>query len=109
MSAMLTQQKHFKMADAEVGSDFDPLAIHFIPKPSTLKTENLQEFNLCITATNKKSTYKFKAHTFTNGSPEDVLEWEKNMQTTVKCKPADMVEGKFNFVEALLEEDVLTH
>ena len=68
------------MADAEVGSDFDPPIIPFIPKASTLKIENSQEFNLCISATKKDNTYKFKAHTFSNGSPKDILEWEKKWQ-----------------------------
>eukprot|EP00957_Ditylum_brightwellii_P158372 12054443-Ditylum_brightwellii.AAC.1 len=40
MSAMLTLQKDFKTGDADVGIGFDPLVIPFIPKPSTLKTEN---------------------------------------------------------------------
>eukprot|EP00957_Ditylum_brightwellii_P155173 11812648-Ditylum_brightwellii.AAC.2 len=62
------------MADAEVGSGFDPPAIPFIPKSSTLKVKNSQEFNLCISATKKGNTYKFKVHTFLNGSPEDILE-----------------------------------
>eukprot|EP00957_Ditylum_brightwellii_P032031 2428662-Ditylum_brightwellii.AAC.1 len=61
------------MADAEVGSGFNLPAIPFIPKSSTFKTENSQEFNLCITTTNKNSVYKFKPHTFANSSPEDVL------------------------------------
>ena len=77
MSGIHTLHKHFKMADAKVGSGFDPPVICFIPKPSTLKVENSQEFNLCIFTTKKDNTYKFKAHTFLNGSPEDILEWEK--------------------------------
>eukprot|EP00957_Ditylum_brightwellii_P176432 13435419-Ditylum_brightwellii.AAC.1 len=81
------------MADVEVGSAFNPLAIPFIPKPSTLKTENLQEFNLHITATNKNSTYKFKAHAFANRLPEDVFDWEKKMQKIMKFKLVDTVEG----------------
>eukprot|EP00957_Ditylum_brightwellii_P008626 654641-Ditylum_brightwellii.AAC.1 len=109
MSAILTLQKHFKTVDAEVESDFDPLVIPFIPKPSTLKNENSQEFNICITATNKKLTYKFKAYTFTNGSPKDMLEWEKKMQKIVKCKLVDMAEGKFNLMKAILEGDTLMH
>jgi hypothetical protein len=71
---MPTLQKHFKTSDAKVGSGFNCLATPFIPKPSTLKTENSQEFNLCIITTNKNLTYKLKAHTFANGSPKDVLE-----------------------------------
>eukprot|EP00957_Ditylum_brightwellii_P095423 7268314-Ditylum_brightwellii.AAC.1 len=65
------------MADAEVGSGFDPPFIPSIPNTSTLKLENSQEFNLCISATKKDNTYKFKVHTFLNGSPKDILEWEK--------------------------------
>eukprot|EP00957_Ditylum_brightwellii_P157408 11980505-Ditylum_brightwellii.AAC.1 len=63
MSGMQTLCKHFKTAGAEVGSGFDPLAIPFIPKISTLKVENSQEFNLCIFATKKDNTYNSKAHT----------------------------------------------
>eukprot|EP00957_Ditylum_brightwellii_P159868 12169229-Ditylum_brightwellii.AAC.1 len=74
------------MADAEVRSGFDPPAVHFIPKTSTLKVENSQEFNLHIFAIKKDNTYKFKAHTFLNGSPKDILEWEKKMQKIVKFK-----------------------
>eukprot|EP00957_Ditylum_brightwellii_P173739 13227603-Ditylum_brightwellii.AAC.1 len=62
------------MADAEVGIGFNLPAITFIPKIYTLKTEDSQVFNLCMVATNKNSTYMFKAHTFANGSPKDVLE-----------------------------------
>eukprot|EP00957_Ditylum_brightwellii_P015779 1188773-Ditylum_brightwellii.AAC.1 len=65
------------MADVEVESGVDPPVILFTPKTPTLKNENSQEFNLCISTTNKNSTYKFKAHTFANGSPKDMLEWEK--------------------------------
>eukprot|EP00957_Ditylum_brightwellii_P180125 13721010-Ditylum_brightwellii.AAC.1 len=106
---MLTLCKHFKIANAEVGSGFDPPAITFIPKTSTLKTENSQEFNLLISATKKNSTYKFKAHTFANGSPNGMLEWEKKMQKIIKCKPVDMVECKFDLVEAIPKRDALTH
>eukprot|EP00957_Ditylum_brightwellii_P092485 7042651-Ditylum_brightwellii.AAC.1 len=80
------------MADTEVGSGFDPPVIPFIPKPSTLKIKNSQEFNLCIFATKKNNTYKFKVHTFSNGSPKDILEWEKKMLNTIKCKPVDTAE-----------------
>eukprot|EP00957_Ditylum_brightwellii_P205177 15342661-Ditylum_brightwellii.AAC.3 len=106
---MLTLCKHLKTADAEVGSGFDPSAISFIPKPPTLKTENSQDFNLCITATSKSSTDKFKAHTFANGSPKDVLEWKKKMQKIIKCKPVDMAKGKFDLVKVILNGDALTH
>eukprot|EP00957_Ditylum_brightwellii_P205794 15345481-Ditylum_brightwellii.AAC.1 len=95
------------MEDAEVGCGFDPLAIPFIFKPSTLKTENPQEFNLCIIATNNNLTYKFKAHTFANGSPEDMLEWEEKMQKIVKYKQVYMTEGKFDLMEAILKGDAL--
>eukprot|EP00957_Ditylum_brightwellii_P034167 2589187-Ditylum_brightwellii.AAC.1 len=109
MSTMLALQKHFKTANAEVGSCFNSLVIPFIPKPSTLKTENSQEFNICITVTQKNSTYKFKAYTFANGSPKNVLEWEKKMQKIIKCKLVDTKEGKFDLVEAILKGDALTH
>eukprot|EP00957_Ditylum_brightwellii_P208804 15358989-Ditylum_brightwellii.AAC.1 len=97
------------MAGAEVGSGFDVLAIPFMPKTSTLKTENSQEFNLCIFATNKNFTYKLKAHTFANGSPKDMLEPKKKMQMIIKCKLVDMVEGKFDLVDAILEGDASMH
>eukprot|EP00957_Ditylum_brightwellii_P002667 205191-Ditylum_brightwellii.AAC.1 len=74
VSAMLTLQKHFNLADAKVGSGFDPPAIPFVSKSSTLKTENSQKFNLCTSATKKKFTYKFKDHTFANGFLKDMLE-----------------------------------
>eukprot|EP00957_Ditylum_brightwellii_P144631 11017859-Ditylum_brightwellii.AAC.1 len=80
MSGMQMLCKHFKMADAEVGSGFDPPVIPFIPNLSPLKLENSQEFNLCIFATKKDDTYKFKSHTFSNCSPENILQWEKKMQ-----------------------------
>eukprot|EP00957_Ditylum_brightwellii_P016500 1240020-Ditylum_brightwellii.AAC.1 len=97
------------MADDEVGSGFDAPTIPFIPKPPTFKTENSQEFNLCITATNKNVTYKFKAHTLANGSPKDVLGWEKIMQKIMKCKLVDMAKSKFDLMEAILEGDALMH
>eukprot|EP00957_Ditylum_brightwellii_P101826 7760586-Ditylum_brightwellii.AAC.1 len=97
------------MADAEVGSGFDPPAIPFIPNPSALKVENSQEFNLHISAVKKDNTYKFKAHTFENGSSKDIQEWEKKMQKVVKCKLVDTLEGKFNQVEEILEGYALTH
>eukprot|EP00957_Ditylum_brightwellii_P019707 1486374-Ditylum_brightwellii.AAC.1 len=81
------------MEDAEVGSGFDPLAIPFIPKASTFETENSQEFNLCVSAAIKNSTYKFKAHTFANGSAKGMLEWEKKMQKIIECKLVGMTEG----------------
>eukprot|EP00957_Ditylum_brightwellii_P063465 4817570-Ditylum_brightwellii.AAC.1 len=66
--------KHYKRSDAEKGSRFDPSAIPFIPKATMLKLNNAQEFNLCVSLTSKQSTYKFKAHTFANGTAGDVLE-----------------------------------
>eukprot|EP00957_Ditylum_brightwellii_P181155 13798840-Ditylum_brightwellii.AAC.1 len=54
--------------------------------------ENSQEFNLCIFVTKKDNTYKLKVHTFSNGSPEDILEWEKKMMKIIKCKPVDTAE-----------------
>eukprot|EP00957_Ditylum_brightwellii_P153715 11698908-Ditylum_brightwellii.AAC.1 len=66
------------MADVEVGSIFCAPAIPFILKASILKSDNTQEFTICMTSTNNKSIYKFKAYTFSNRSPEDVLEREKN-------------------------------
>eukprot|EP00957_Ditylum_brightwellii_P125558 9570454-Ditylum_brightwellii.AAC.1 len=87
------------MADAEVGSSFDTPAIPSIPKTSSSKLKKYQEFNLYITTANTYSTYKFKAYTCSNRSPEDVLEWEKKMQKLITCKLVDMVEGKFDLVE----------
>ncbi len=72
--------KNIKPGEAESGDGFDPPAIPFIPVKSSLKTESSQEFSLSVTPDQKKksSTYKFKAPTFANGSPEDLLEWEKS-------------------------------
>eukprot|EP00957_Ditylum_brightwellii_P056767 4302207-Ditylum_brightwellii.AAC.1 len=53
--------------------------------------------------------YKFKAFTFANGTPEDMLEWEKKMKKVVKCKLVDTAEGQFDLVEALLKGFILTH
>eukprot|EP00957_Ditylum_brightwellii_P122474 9339215-Ditylum_brightwellii.AAC.1 len=86
------------MVHAEVGSGFKPPAILFTPKTFTLKTENFLEFNFCITATNKNSTNRFKVHTFSNGSPEDVLKWEKKMRTMCKCNLVDTTEGMFDIL-----------
>eukprot|EP00957_Ditylum_brightwellii_P005240 399910-Ditylum_brightwellii.AAC.1 len=77
MSVLVNLHKHYKSKDAESGSGFDPPAILFIPRASSLKTENTQEFTLWVSLTEKKSTYKYKAITLCNGSPEDILEWEK--------------------------------
>eukprot|EP00957_Ditylum_brightwellii_P005483 419632-Ditylum_brightwellii.AAC.1 len=62
-----------------------------------------------MTVSNKNSTYKYKVFTFLNGAPENVLEWEKKMNTVVKCKLVDTMEVKFDLVEALLKGDALTH
>jgi hypothetical protein len=74
MLLMANLCKHYKRSDAKKGNGFDPPAIPFIPKATTLKLDNAQEFNLCVSLTSKQSTYKFKAHTFANGMAEDVLE-----------------------------------
>eukprot|EP00957_Ditylum_brightwellii_P113340 8642941-Ditylum_brightwellii.AAC.1 len=77
MSVTANLRKHYKRSDTERGSGFDPPAILFIPKATALKTDNAQEFNLQGTPASKQSTYKFKAYMFSNGTAEDVLEWEK--------------------------------
>eukprot|EP00957_Ditylum_brightwellii_P058059 4402768-Ditylum_brightwellii.AAC.1 len=79
MSVQVNLQKHYKAKDTKSGSGFDPPAILFIPKASSLKTENAQEFTLWVSPTEKKLTYKYKAIMFCNGSPEDILEWEKKL------------------------------
>eukprot|EP00957_Ditylum_brightwellii_P008616 653857-Ditylum_brightwellii.AAC.1 len=79
MSVLVNLCKHYQAKDAESDSGFDPLAIPFILKASSLKTENAQEFTPRVSLTEKKSTYKYKAITFSNGSPDDVLEWEKKL------------------------------
>eukprot|EP00957_Ditylum_brightwellii_P068008 5163356-Ditylum_brightwellii.AAC.1 len=55
MSVLVNLQKHYKAKDAESGSNFDPPAIPFIPKASSLKTENAQEFTLQVSPTEKLS------------------------------------------------------
>eukprot|EP00957_Ditylum_brightwellii_P197558 15050913-Ditylum_brightwellii.AAC.1 len=109
MSVVQNICKHFKTADVEVGSGFDPPVIPFVPKTTNLKADNAQEFNLCMSINNKNSMCKVKAFTFSNGTPEYVLEWEKKMKKVVKCKPVDTAESQFNLVEALLKGDALTH
>eukprot|EP00957_Ditylum_brightwellii_P086427 6575680-Ditylum_brightwellii.AAC.1 len=109
MSVLMNLCKHYKAKDAESGNSFDPPAIPFIPKALSLKTENAQEFTLQVSSTGKKSTYKYKAITFCNGSPEDILEWEKKLNKVIKNKPKDATDGRFDLVEALLEGDTLTH
>eukprot|EP00957_Ditylum_brightwellii_P071754 5454755-Ditylum_brightwellii.AAC.1 len=74
---MANLHKHYTRINAEKGSIFDPPAIQFIPKTTTLKIVNVQESNLCASPTSKQSEYKFKAYTFSNGTAKDVLEWEK--------------------------------
>eukprot|EP00957_Ditylum_brightwellii_P121974 9301915-Ditylum_brightwellii.AAC.1 len=109
MSVLVNLRKHYKAKDAESGSSFDPLAISFIPRALSLKTENTQEFTLPVSPTKKKSTYKYKAISFCNGSPEDILEWEKKLNKVIKNKPVDAADGRFDLVEALLKGDALTH
>eukprot|EP00957_Ditylum_brightwellii_P018724 1406620-Ditylum_brightwellii.AAC.1 len=77
MSVLVNLCKHYKSKDTESSSGFDSLAILFIPRASSLKTESTQEFTLWVSLTKKKSTSKHNAITFCNGSPEDILEWEK--------------------------------
>eukprot|EP00957_Ditylum_brightwellii_P111586 8511306-Ditylum_brightwellii.AAC.1 len=48
MSVLMNLSKHYKPKDAESGSGFNPLAIPFIPRASSLKTENAQEFALRV-------------------------------------------------------------
>eukprot|EP00957_Ditylum_brightwellii_P022048 1663538-Ditylum_brightwellii.AAC.1 len=109
MSVLVNLRKHYKSKDAESGSSFDPLTIPFIPRALSLKLENAQEFSLPVSPAEKKSTYKYKAITFSNRSPEDVLEWEKKLSKVIKNKPVDAVDGHFDLVEALLKGDTLTH
>ena len=109
MSVLVNLQEHYQAKDAESGSGFNPLAILFIPKASSLKTENAQEFTLRVSLTKKKSTYKYKAITFCNRSPEDALEWEKKLYKVIKNKLVGAADGRFDLVEALLEGDALMH
>eukprot|EP00957_Ditylum_brightwellii_P128026 9764196-Ditylum_brightwellii.AAC.1 len=109
MSVLVNLRKHYKAKDTGSGSGFNSPAIPFIPKASSLKTDNAQEFTLRVSLMEKKSTYKYKAITFCNGSPEDVLEWEKKLYKVIKNKPVDAADGCFNLVEALLMGDALMH
>eukprot|EP00957_Ditylum_brightwellii_P096711 7365688-Ditylum_brightwellii.AAC.1 len=109
MLALVNLRKHYKSKDAESGSGFDPPAIPFIPRASSLKLENAQEFSLWVSPAEKKSTYKYKAVTFSNRSPEDVLEWEKKLSKVIKNKPVDAADRRFDLVEALLKGDALMH
>eukprot|EP00957_Ditylum_brightwellii_P177152 13495263-Ditylum_brightwellii.AAC.1 len=101
--------KHYKRSDAERDSRVNPPAILFIPKDTTLKTDNAQEFNLHVTPASKQSTYKFKAYTSLNGMTKDVLEWEKWLAITIKNKLIEIAKSKFDLVKAILEGNVLTH
>eukprot|EP00957_Ditylum_brightwellii_P192615 14665028-Ditylum_brightwellii.AAC.1 len=103
MSVLVNLSNHYKSKDAERGSSFDPLAILFIPRASSLKMENAQESTLQVSLTKKKSTYKYKAITFCSGSLKDILEWEKKLSKVIKNKPVDVADGRFDLVEALLE------
>eukprot|EP00957_Ditylum_brightwellii_P056642 4293336-Ditylum_brightwellii.AAC.1 len=109
MSVLVNLRKHYKAKDTESGSGFDPPAIPFIPRASSLKMENAQEFTLWVSPTKKKLTYKNKAISFCNGSPEDILEWEKKLSKVIKNKHVDAADGRFDLVEALLEGDAITH
>eukprot|EP00957_Ditylum_brightwellii_P188577 14355994-Ditylum_brightwellii.AAC.1 len=91
------------------GEQIQSPAIPFIRKATTLKLDNVQEFNLCVSPASKQSTYKFKAHTFANGTAEDVLGWEKWLVIVIKNKPIKTAKSKFDLVEAILEGDALTH
>eukprot|EP00957_Ditylum_brightwellii_P166189 12651751-Ditylum_brightwellii.AAC.1 len=71
MLLMANLCKHYKRSDVEKGSGCDPPAIPFILKATTLKIDNAQEFNLCVSPTSKQSTYKCKAYMFLNETAED--------------------------------------
>eukprot|EP00957_Ditylum_brightwellii_P117563 8966274-Ditylum_brightwellii.AAC.1 len=71
MSLMANLRKHYKRSDAEKASGFNSPAIPFIPKATTLKADNVQEFNLHVSPTSKQLTYKFKAYTFLNRTAKD--------------------------------------
>eukprot|EP00957_Ditylum_brightwellii_P125247 9547619-Ditylum_brightwellii.AAC.1 len=109
MLLMANLRNHYKRSDAEKGSRFDPPAIPFIPKATTLKMDNVQEFNLRVSPTSKQSTYKFKSYTFSNGMAEDVLEREKWLAIIIKNEPIKTAKSKFDLVEAILEGNVLMH
>eukprot|EP00957_Ditylum_brightwellii_P175561 13367021-Ditylum_brightwellii.AAC.1 len=74
-----------------------------------LKLDNAQEFNLCVSPTSKQSTYEFNAHTFANGTAEDLLEWEKQLAIIIKNKPIETAKSEFDLVEVILKGDALTH
>eukprot|EP00957_Ditylum_brightwellii_P033037 2504895-Ditylum_brightwellii.AAC.1 len=73
MSVLVNLCKHYKAKNSKSGSSFDPPAIPFIPRASSLKTKSAQEFTLQVSPTKKKSTYKYNVVTFCNGSPEEIL------------------------------------
>eukprot|EP00957_Ditylum_brightwellii_P062100 4713153-Ditylum_brightwellii.AAC.1 len=95
--------KHYKRSDAEKGSSFDPPVIVFIPKATTLKIDNTQEFNLQVTLASKQSTYKFNVYICSNGTAVDILEWGKRLALVIKNNPIDTAESKFDLVEAILK------
>eukprot|EP00957_Ditylum_brightwellii_P085265 6484970-Ditylum_brightwellii.AAC.1 len=64
-----------------------------------MKTENSQEF----------FAFPQQIRIHANGSPEDMLEGETNMQKIVKCKPVNTAKGKFDLVEVFLRGDALMY
>eukprot|EP00957_Ditylum_brightwellii_P171728 13073572-Ditylum_brightwellii.AAC.1 len=109
MLLMANLCKCYKRSNTEKGSKFNPPAITFIPKTTMLKTDNIQEFNLCAYLTSMQSTYKFKARTFLNGTAKDVLEWEKWLAIIIQNKPIKKGKSKFDLVAAILKGNVLMH
>eukprot|EP00957_Ditylum_brightwellii_P168928 12857772-Ditylum_brightwellii.AAC.1 len=83
MSVLVNLRKHYKAKDAESSSGFDPPAIPFIPRPSSLKTENAQEFTLW--------------------EPGRHFRVGEKLSKVIKNKPVDAADGRFDLVEALLE------
>eukprot|EP00957_Ditylum_brightwellii_P064670 4908189-Ditylum_brightwellii.AAC.1 len=61
MPVLVNLQKHYKAKDTESGSKFDPPAILFIPRVTSLKLDNAQDFSLWVFHADKKTTYKYKA------------------------------------------------
>eukprot|EP00957_Ditylum_brightwellii_P109750 8371427-Ditylum_brightwellii.AAC.1 len=61
----------------EARSSFYPPVIPFVPKATTLKAGNAQDFSLHMTISNTDSIYKYMVFNFANGTSEDVLEWGK--------------------------------
>eukprot|EP00957_Ditylum_brightwellii_P076243 5795735-Ditylum_brightwellii.AAC.1 len=72
-----------------VPTAFDPPAILFIPKATTLKTDNVQEFNLC---NGQRCTGVGKTVSYSN-----------------KNKPIETAKSKFDLVETMLEDNALMH